>query len=174
MNEPRAREDCASRQKHLRGVKHKLFMKIIGGPKIGLLFPSREPLTSDVDCAVEQILRALKKVGLEARRETLRLKLRRYCDEGPFADGIFSAGEGTCGVLLYGPKELNCPQIEQFLIQNLDVVPFFLTYKDGNSERLFSEPVLPEFPELPTPVTVLWTANGGVVTAPMASELTLK
>ena len=76
MNEPRAREDCASRQKHLRDVKHKLFMKIIGGPKIGLLFPSREPLTSDVDCAVEQILRALKKVGLEARRETLRLKLR--------------------------------------------------------------------------------------------------
>ena len=96
MNEPRVMAECASRKNHLGDVKHKLFLKIVGGPKIGLLFSSREPLTSDVDCAVEQILRALKKVGLDTRRETLRLKLRRYCETDPIADGVFAAREGTC------------------------------------------------------------------------------
>jgi hypothetical protein len=146
-------------------VKHQLFIKLIGGPKIGLLLASREPLTNDVDCAVEQVLRALKKIGLENRRDALRLKLRRFSEDGSFADGIFATSEGACGVFLYGPKELNRAQVDGYLMQNLNIVPFFRTDRDGNTDRLFVEPVLPEFPELPQPLAVLWTATGGVVPA---------
>jgi hypothetical protein len=154
---------CASRQKDRGDVKHKLFLKIVGGPKIGLLYSNREPLPSDVSCVVEQILRALTKVGLEPQREFLRLKLRRYCPKGPFADGVFAAGGGTCGVLLYGPKQLTATQTDDFLLQNLNVVPFFHVYRDGNTDRLFTDPVLPLYPELPTPLTVEWSATDGAV-----------
>ena len=162
MNRSAFRAGRASRQNDWRGVKTRLYLKFFGGPKLGLLFSSREQLTGDVDEAIEHVLRVLKKIGLETPRDALVIKLRRFDEDAPFADGIFAAPEAL-GYLLYAPPDMSRAEVTNFMIDYLDLVALYRTECDGDPSRLFTGPVLPRFPELPEPVTVLWSAEDGIV-----------
>lgn len=161
----------ASRAKEWHGVKSKLFLKLIGGPKIGLLQANREPLTEDLEQLVEQILRALRTAGVPTMRGDLRLLARRFGAECPVVDGIF-AGPGGRGYFMYGPTEMRRDEVEEFLIGNLSLVPFFLAHADGDSSRLFSGDVLPSFPEFPEPIISLWSAETGATALCKTTEIT--
>jgi hypothetical protein len=154
------RPDCASRtNKRCGAMKTKLHLKFFSGP-IGLLLTSRETLAFNSDTVVEQILSALKMQCLETKREDLVLKLRRFCEDGPIADGIFVTDE-VLGYFVYAPPELGRNEIEMVMRDCLNLVPFYLTIRDGDLSRILSGPVLPQYPEMPPPITVTWSEAEG-------------
>ena len=162
MNKPASNAGCASRQNDWRGVKTNLFFKFYGGPNIGLLHSSREHLTGDLDHAIGQILRALGKIGVEIPRGALVLKLRRFDEKSPFVDGVFS-GPNALGYLLYAPCDMTSAEVERFMFDYVNPVPFYLAHRDGDPEHVFMGHVLPGFPGLPPPLTVVWSAENGSV-----------
>ena len=103
-------------------------------------------------------LRALKRAGVATSRDELKLKLRRFSAESPFIDGI-SCAPGGLGYYMCAPPDMEGEVAEGFMMQELDAVQFYLTHRDGDPTRLFTEPVLPQFPELPAPITVIWSAG---------------
>lgn len=161
----------ASRTNERHRVKSKLFLKFIGGPKIGLLQANREPLTEDLEQLVGQILRALRTAGVPTMRGDLRLLARRFGAEYAVVDGIF-AGPCGRGYFMYGPTDMRRGDVEIFLIGNLNLVPFFLAHADGDNSRLFSEDVLPSFPEFPAPIISLWSAETGATALCKTTEFT--
>ena len=150
----------ASRANYWPDVKSKLYLKFIGGRNIGLLQATREALTGDLNQAIRQILRALRQARTPTTREALRLMVRRYHAESPFSDGIF-AGPDVRGYFLYTPPDVLPPVVDGFLIASLNLVPFFRVHTDGDLSSLFVGDVLPKFPELPEPITILWSAESG-------------
>jgi hypothetical protein len=139
-------------------VNSNLFLKFFGGSKLSLLHLSRERLTNDVDQASAMILKALQRAGVATSRDYLTLKLRRFEEGSPIVDGIFSA-PGGLGYFMFAPPDMRAAEAESFMRKELNAVPFFHTHRDGDATRLFIEPVLPRFPELPMPVTVIWSAG---------------
>lgn len=152
-------------------MKAQLFLKFIGGPRIGLLQANREPLTGDLEKLVGQILRALRSAGTPTTRDALHLLLRRFDAACPFMDGIF-VGPDVRGYFLYAPADMRPAEVEGFLIANLNLVPFFQTQVDGDITRLFSESVLPIFPELPEATISRWSAATGASVLGKPAELT--
>lgn len=152
-------------------MKNKLFVKYFSGPQLGRLSESKVNLTGDLNEALLQITTALMRGGVRVNSQTLRLRLRRFARGGPFADGVFVADRRVFGVLLYGPNELKPAAVDQFMFQHVDSIPFYFAYRDGDVERLLTEPVLPDYPELPEPIEELWPSvataapvqNGGVM-----------
>lgn len=157
-----SKPNCASRtNKRCGAMKTKLHLKFFAGP-IGLLLTSWEKLAFNNDTVVQQILGALKKGGAETKREDLMLKLRRYHKDGAFTDGIFASGSGkVLGYFIYAPPDMSRSEVEFLMQLGLNMVPFFLTVRDGDMSRIFSGPALPCYPEMPPPITVTWSeANG--------------
>ena len=140
-------------------MKPKLYLKFVLGPQMGLLHGSSGYPTADIDSTVAQVVRALNEVGLHPDRSAMRLRLRSFGKGLPFADGIFSDGRGSFGMLLYGPSALRPGEIDAFLLHNFNLVPFFRAHTGGSTDLLFTETVLPAYPELPTPVMVMWPAE---------------
>ena len=132
---------------------------------MGLLHGSSGHPTADIDSTVAQVIRALNEVGIHPDRSAMRLRLRTFGEGLPFADGIFGDGCGSFGMLLYGPSNLRPAEIDAFLFHHLNLVPFFWAYKEGATDLLFTVPVLPTYPELPTPVMVMWPAESSVSVA---------
>ncbi len=145
-------------------MKTKLHLKFFGGP-IGLLHTSREHVAYDRDTVVRQILGALRKSGVATTRENLMLSLRRFHPDSPYTDGVFVSPEAL-GYFMYAPPEMPKREIESFLQDYINLIPFYLASCDGDLSRIFSESVLPPFPELPPPITTLW--SGDEENAPIA------
>lgn len=143
-------------------MKINLYLKFFEGPKAGCLHQSRENPASSVDQAVIQITRSLKALGLHPEREKLRLKLRSFGHGLPYADGVFSDGNGSHGFILYAPPNMDPSEVNSYIFHTLDSVPFFRAHIDNSPERLFTDPVLPLYPELPPPSTIEWTSRTGV------------
>ena len=155
----------ASRRNHrCDAMKSKLHLKFFGGP-IGLLHSSREQLACDHDTVVGQILTALRKSKIVTTREELTLLLRRFREDTAYTDGVFVA-PGACGYFFYAPSEMRRREVEEFLHNFVDLVPFYLTHCDGDLSRVLSGAVLPLMPELPTPIIEVW--SGAEVDAPIA------
>ena len=140
-------------------MKPKLYLKFILGPKMGLLHSSSGEPTADVEATVTQVIQALDKAGLRPDRAAMRLRLRRFGDGIPFADGIFDDGCGSFGMLLYAPSVLPPAEIDGMLFHHLNLVPFYKVHTGASADLLFTEPVLPDYPELPEPVMVMWPAE---------------
>jgi hypothetical protein len=129
---------------------------------MGLLHSSQSRMTGDLDQAINHVVQAMQEAGVTISRETLAVKLRRFHDDSPFVDGIF-AGPDALGYLIYAPPDMDATEAENFMFHSLDPMPFYQTHCDGDARRLFTGAVLPEFEELPDPVTVIWSAADGVI-----------
>ncbi len=62
---------------------------------------------------------------------------------------------------MYAPPEMSEREIDSFLQEYINLVPYYLTKCDGNLSRIFSEDALPAFPEMPPPITVTWSEAEG-------------
>ena len=140
----------------------RLHLKFFAGPRRGLLHSRNEHLTPDIDQVAEQITRSLRNAGLKPGKEKLLLKVRRFGQGLPATDGIFADGDESFGFFLYGPKNQTKSEIDQFLYETLDNVTFYRAFQARSPDILFKAPVLPVYPELPPPVTVVWSCNGCV------------
>lgn len=147
---------CASRRNQRVAVKNKLFIKYFSGPQMGRLSASKGDLTGDLNEALMQITLALMRSGARVNSQTFKLRLRRFAPNGPFADGVFIVDRKVFGVVLYGPEELTAAAVDQFMFQHVNAIPFFIAHRDGDVERLLTEPILPDYPELPEPIEDLW------------------
>jgi hypothetical protein len=140
-------------------MTNKLYLKMFSKNKSGALFESDVAVTADANEAVHQVFATLLKAGVPVNLSKLRVRLRRFVEDGPFADGIFIADRRNYGVLLYGPRELTVRDVDVFLCQTLDPIPYYFAYRDNAPEGLLHAPVLPEYPELPEPIDVHWPAT---------------
>jgi len=155
-------------------VKPKLYLKFILGPKMGLLHSSSDEPTADVEATVTQVFQALNMAGLRPDRAAMRLRLRRFGEGIPFADGIFGDGCGSFGMLLYAPSTLRRAEIESHLFRHLNLVPFFKVHNGCSADLLYSEPILPDYPELPEPVMVMWPAENSIPVGEHSQSVSLQ
>ncbi len=130
---------------------------------MGQLHSRTEQLTSDIDQVAEHITRSLGNVGLKPERDKLRFKVRRFGQGLPFTDGIFSDGDDSFGFFLYGPKSVRRAEVDRFLFETLDSVLCYRAFEERSPDILFEAPVLPIYPELPPPLTVIWSVQDGCV-----------
>lgn len=136
---------------------------------MGRLFTCEADVTGDLNDAVKRVSIALMQAGVRVIPRRLKLRLRRFVADGPFADGVFIADHETFGVILFGPQGITAAEVDEFLFLNTNAVPFFFAHRDGDLAPLLTEPVLPCYPELPDPIEIFWPAvdtmapaNGGI------------
>ena len=129
---------------------------------MGLLHSRTEHLTSEIVQVAEHITRSLGNAGLKPERQNLRLKVRCFGQGLPFTDGIFADGDESFGYFLYGPRSVSRAVVDRFLFETLDNLIIYRAFEDRSPDILFEAPVLPVYPELPPPVTVVWSCDGCV------------
>lgn len=69
--------------------------------------------------------------------------------------GIY-ANTDSYGVLTYTPRSMRPADVEGFLFDYLDPLPFFKAHIAGSADVLFAKPAFSEYPEFPPPSLVKW------------------
>jgi len=143
--------------------KMKFYLKILSGPKIGLLACQKSILRNDVLDTVADVSGLLASNDLGAKRDGLTLKIRTSSDR--IMDGLFIA-EGVYGFFCYAPADVARETIEAVLAHGLNMIELYLSVSRDDRNRFLTSGILPghDMPEFSSGIgnVYLWTETSGL------------